>query len=249
MADPSARRVAVGVGNPTMGDDGFGRAVLDELRDARCESDAGVGGADPPDRAHGTAFVGTTALLALEAMDGAERAVVVDAVDGAGEPGTVHRFPLAGADGPAVTMHDFTFAEAVERCADVYDLPERTVVVGAVPATVEPGTGVSEPLCRAVGPAARLVRAELTETTRMDGTWYCTDCEERIEPDAVDEHEAAGHGVTGRLRPDRLLSDDPWTGPEAGSTDGAAGDETAGDDTAGGADREPADRRDDGGEH
>ena len=78
---------------------------------------------------------------------------------------------------------------------------------------------------------------------------YCTDCEERIEPDAVDEHEAAGHGVTGRLRPDRLLSDDPWTGPEAGSTDGAAGDETAGDDTAGGADREPADRRDDGGEH
>ncbi|WP_168216297.1 hypothetical protein [Halorussus halobius] len=43
----------------------------------------------------------------------------------------------------------------------------------------------------------------------MNGHWYCTDCEERIDKQAIEDHEADGHHVKGRLRPDRLLPSDP----------------------------------------
>jgi hypothetical protein len=44
----------------------------------------------------------------------------------------------------------------------------------------------------------------------MTSRWYCTDCETRIDPGAVEKHEAEGHRVTGAVRPDRLLGNDPW---------------------------------------
>lgn len=219
-------RVAVGVGNPTMGDDGVGRAVVRAVDDATVE----------------TAFAGTTALMALEAMAGTDRAVVVDAVDAGGEPGTVHRLPVD--DGPAgaqVTMHDFTFAEAVRACGGVYELPDRVTLVGVVPDRVGPGVGLSDPVERAVPVAARLALAELRgdrhdRDTTMETSWYCVDCETVIDADAVDQHERQGHSVRGRLRPERLLSQDPWqTAPDAPD----AGDASDGDDENGSGGSQP----------
>ncbi|RJX43213.1 hypothetical protein DM826_06265 [Halonotius aquaticus] len=52
----------------------------------------------------------------------------------------------------------------------------------------------------------------------MNGTWYCTDCEEEIEKGAIDAHEADDHHVKGFFRPDRLLPGDPeLIGAQAGS--------------------------------
>lgn len=195
--------VAVGVGNPTMGDDGLGQAVIRHLADQR----PGLG----------TSFAGTTALLALEAIDGAERAVVVDAIDAAGPPGTVHRVGLDD-DGASseLTMHDFTFAEAVRACGEVYDVPDRVAVVGVVPDRVAPTVGLSDAVRSVVPDAAAVAAAELRDnrgdggTRFVDATWYCVDCERRIDADAVDEHEREGHSVRGRLQPERLLSQDPW---------------------------------------
>jgi hypothetical protein len=45
----------------------------------------------------------------------------------------------------------------------------------------------------------------------MHAQWICRTCEERIESDAIEAHEDEGHAVKGVLRPDRLLSNDPWT--------------------------------------
>jgi hydrogenase maturation protease len=200
--------VAVGVGNPTMGDDGLGRAVVRRLE------------------AVPAAYTGTTAFLALEAMSGADRAVVIDAVDAEAPPGTVVRYRL-GTEGPApeTTMHDLTFGDALGACGAAYDLPERVVLVGVVPAAVETGVGLSEPVERSLPAAAAAVRAELGRRPRhgasesdghdggthdMDATWYCQDCEQRIDADEVDDHEGRGHSVRGHLRPERLLSQDPW---------------------------------------
>lgn len=239
----------VGVGNPTMGDDGLARAVLDRL-----VADAGVIGAgDAGAGSVRAAFAGTTGFFALEAMDGADRAVVVDAVDANGPPGTVHRFrldrphPSAASDGgtggsttypgktPEVTLHDLTFGDALRTCRSAYDLPGRVVLVGVVPAVIEGGFELSDPVATAVPTAAAAVRAELGQRrrhgtdggdSRMDATWYCHDCDERIDAAAVDDHENRGHRVRGRLRPDRLLAQDPWEtdgrsddGSGSGSTD------------------------------
>jgi hydrogenase maturation protease len=198
--------VVVGVGNPTMGDDGVARAVLRKLD--RNGSEA--------------AFVGTTALLALEAMDGSNRAVVVDAIDADGPPGTIHRVRADDDDAAAeVLMHDFTFASATRRCRSAYDLPERIAVVGVVPARIEPAVGLSPPIRRIVPDLAAAVDAERTADRPrggdrfMNASWYCVDCEAEIEAEAVDEHERKGHSVRGRLRPKRLLSQDPWEAGES----------------------------------
>ncbi|MFB6153898.1 MAG: hypothetical protein ABEJ27_06565 [Halodesulfurarchaeum sp.] len=58
----------------------------------------------------------------------------------------------------------------------------------------------------------------------MHAIWYCHTCEERIDKEAIAAHEADDHHVKGVLRPDRLLSNDPWTvgdesrPPDAGPT-------------------------------
>lgn len=193
----------VGVGNPTMADDGLGRAVIDELESTTCDSIR-------------TTFAGTTALLAMEALDGAVRGIVVDAVDAPGPPGTLHRFELADDEAPSqVTMHDFTFSEALRSCTGAYDLPDRVVVVGAVPETITPQLSVSDRITAVVRPLATLVTAEATgdraqlQNQGMKETWYCVDCEQTIEADAIDAHEQQGHSVRGRLQPERLLSQRP----------------------------------------
>jgi hydrogenase maturation protease len=200
--------MVVGVGNPTMGDDGLGRAVVDRLD------------ADVP-----ATFAGTTGFFALEAMSGAEAAVVVDAVDAEGPPGTLHRARLdRGDDGgvPEVTLHDLTFADALRSCRSAYDLPDRVVLVGMVPAAVEGGIGLSDRVDATLPVATDAVRAELGQRRRHGGgsdvnaTWYCRDCDERIDAETVDDHEARGHSVRGRLRPDRLLTQDPWETCEEG---------------------------------
>lgn len=79
MTDTS--QVVIGVGKPIMGDDGVGHRVVDQLQEI--EIDAEI------------CFAGTTAFLALEAMSGAYRAIVVDAIDVPDpEAGSLHRFPL-----------------------------------------------------------------------------------------------------------------------------------------------------------
>lgn len=210
----AANGVVVGVGNPTRGDDGVGRAVV--------RATEGVP----------ATFASTTAFFALEAADGRDHAVVVDAVDGDGLPGTIHRYRLdAGDDAvPRVALHDVTFADALAAGDEVYDLPDRLVLLGVVPESLETRIGLSDPVRRAVPAVATLARAELVETTPHDGgdttvdtTWYCQDCEERIDAGAVSNHEERGHSVRGRARPDRLLSDDPWAlggGEESEGGDG-----------------------------
>jgi hypothetical protein len=61
----------------------------------------------------------------------------------------------------------------------------------------------------------------------MDTNFYCTDCEAPIEADEIDEHEARGHDVHGVVRPDRLLSQDPWDHGEDDAAEG--GDDVSGD--------------------
>jgi hydrogenase maturation protease len=130
----------VGVGNPIMGDDGVGPTVVDRLTESPAGSAADVRLTD----------AGTTGFLALEAMSGAERAVVVDAVETGDTPGTIHEYRCV--DGsfetaiPEMTMHDVSFTEAMVAARDVYDLPDEIRILGVEPADVSIGEELSEPV-------------------------------------------------------------------------------------------------------
>jgi hydrogenase maturation protease len=143
-----AESAVVGVGNPLMGDDGVGAAVVEAVVDRR-----------PPGTT--AAHAGTTALMALEVMSGADSAAVVDAVRTDAAPGSIHQCPLRrgpgsdpavaeDASGVDVAMHDFTFDQALRSASGAYDLPDRITLVGVVPERVEPGRGLSRTVARRV---------------------------------------------------------------------------------------------------
>jgi hydrogenase maturation protease len=147
----------VGVGNQIMRDDGLGAAVIEAL----CEQGLDEHPAVSLDQA------GTTAFFALEAIDGADRAVVVDAIRVPGsEPGALHR--MVYSDGrfedvdPQIHMHDFSFVDALEAGAQAYDLPEEIVVLGMTPAATTAGLGLSETVAQRLPALVELVREELS---------------------------------------------------------------------------------------
>ena len=157
-----AEAAVVAVGNPIMGDDGVGKRVIEALESS---SD---------DRTNGVLLThaGTTAFFALEAMSGCQKAIVVDAIETGAEPGTVHRYryvdgAFAG-EVPEMTMHDFSFAEALRAGRDAYDIPEDLLVVGVEPARIEATLELSDRIERSVPELVELVLEELKPEERTE---------------------------------------------------------------------------------
>jgi hydrogenase maturation protease len=158
-SDASATEFAiVAVGNPIMGDDGVGARVVEELQ----QSDVG----DRPDLTMANAA--TTAFFALEAMSGCDRAIVIDAISTGADPGTVHRYRFV--DGafageiPEMTMHDFSFAEALQAGREAYDIPGEVLIFGVEPARIEMSMELSDSVEQTVPTLIEHIRDELPET-------------------------------------------------------------------------------------
>lgn len=156
MTDESVPDVAVvGVGNGVMGDDALGERVIHALQDL------------PEERTEGVRLynAGTTGMLALEAMSGCERAIVVDAVSADGEPGSIYRYEYRDGsfdgDVPPVSMHDVSFAEGLSAGREAYDLPAEILVIGVEPKRVELSLELSDPVAERVPDVVELVLREL----------------------------------------------------------------------------------------
>lgn len=156
----------VGVGNPIMGDDGLGEHVVQRLQEE-----------GEPSGVEAT-HAGTTAFFALEAMSGADYAIVVDAIaTDEAPPGAVHRYRYRDGsfDGspPEVLMHDFSFSAALRTGTDVYDIPEELLVIGVEPAKTDPGLDLSEPVAESVPAVIQAIHDEIeavTETSNRSDT-------------------------------------------------------------------------------
>jgi hydrogenase maturation protease len=146
VAEPRAAVIALG--NPLRADDGAGPAVLDAL--------AGR----VPDGVRLARSGGDPAEL-LEAFDGLERVVLVDAVRTGAPAGTLHRFDAAAGPLPARTAgastHALGLAEALELARALGRLPASTLVVGIEAAGDETGRALSARVAASVEPAAALV--------------------------------------------------------------------------------------------
>lgn len=145
----------VAVGNPIMGDDGVGARVVERLEETVGEERSDLT----------LANAGTTAFFALEAMSGCDRAIVLDAIATGASPGTIHCYRYEdGAftgESPEMTMHDFSFAEALRAGREAYDIPKEVLIFGVEPEHIEMSMELSEPVQRRVPTLERLVREEL----------------------------------------------------------------------------------------
>jgi hydrogenase maturation protease len=146
------KTVLVAVGNAYRSDDGVGLVVGERLRGllplgvevVACEQEAS---------------------RVLDAFEGADAALIVDAVASGAEPGALHRFDAAAAPVPArafgSSTHAFGVGEAIELARALGKLPPRVVVYGIEGQEFAAGEGLSPPVEAAVGPAVDAILAEL----------------------------------------------------------------------------------------
>ncbi len=156
MSDgPGRDRVRIlGIGNVLMGDDAFGPWVIHALEQTM-ELPPGVSAID----------IGTPGLDLTPFLQDVDTVVFVDAVDATGAPGELRTYRkgeiLAHLPNPRLSPHDPSLKEALLLLDFAGIGPRDAVLVGAIPARVEKGTGLSPGVSDAVPRAVDAVLAEL----------------------------------------------------------------------------------------
>jgi hydrogenase maturation protease len=153
----SSRRVVIGVGNAYRGDDGVGLAVAEQVRGTAADDVVVLECEQEPTRL-------------VDAWQGADVAVVVDACAGAAAPGTVHRFDVDEGPLPArvfrSSTHSFGVGDAVELARALGRLPGRLVVYGVEGTEFGAGASLSAPVAAAVDGVAAAIVDELLGGSR-----------------------------------------------------------------------------------
>jgi hydrogenase maturation protease len=145
------RIVVVGVGNAFRGDDGVGLEVAERVRTQAPDGVEVV-----------TSQLEPTRLL--DAWEGADAVLIVDAVSSDADPGTLHRFDATEGPVPSAVFrsstHAFSIGDTVELARAVGRLPGRVLVYGVEAAGFVAGQAVSPAVRAAVEPAARAMLAD-----------------------------------------------------------------------------------------
>jgi hydrogenase maturation protease len=152
MSDTASDLLVLGLGNVLLGDDGAGPAAIARLRDWHVIPE-GVRVLDG----------GTLGLSLLPYLEDARRVILVDAVAADATAGTLVR--IDGADvGPAVATrlspHQVGVADLLNGARWHDREPERLVLLGVVPESIELRVGLSIPVRRALPRLIDLICAE-----------------------------------------------------------------------------------------
>jgi len=155
MADAvrNPRVLVAGIGNVLRGDDGFGAAVIDQLKSTL---------------AHPTVTLVETGIagvgLVHHLMDGYDALIIVDAVERGAEPGRVFVLEpdlsrLAHDSTSPIDLHQTDAGGVIRMAAALGHVPARVWIVGCQPVDCdELGAALSEPVARAIPVVAAHVR-------------------------------------------------------------------------------------------
>lgn len=142
----------LGLGNPLMGDDGFGLAVLARLEERWTLEDVE------------TADGGTWGMSLLPLIEDAERLIVIDAILAGGQPGDVvllerERLPIYLTR--KLSAHQIDLRDVLAVAEWRGRLPSETIAVGVQPVRIELGLGLSDEAAAAIDDVVDLVVARL----------------------------------------------------------------------------------------
>lgn len=153
MPDTTQRIVVIGLGNPDRGDDGIGPLVA---RRAALTAGLPVDPCPPPGPAE-----------MLDRWQGADLAVIVDAVRAGDPPGTVTVLEDAGDqasfDTAGATTHGLGLACALRLSKAIGRSPRRVVLVGVEGGDFSMGSGLSPEVAAVVPTAVRAVVGVIKE--------------------------------------------------------------------------------------
>ena len=145
--------LVLGLGNPIMGDDGFGLAVLERLL-ADWVLPAGVEAVDG----------GIWGMKLLPQIEQSDRLLLLDAVNAGLAPGTpvvLERAELPRYFALKLSPHQIDLREVLALAELRGTLPRDLVAIGAQPERLELATELSAPLAARVGEIATLAAARL----------------------------------------------------------------------------------------
>jgi hydrogenase maturation protease len=155
----NARQVVIGVGNTYRGDDGVGLAVVERLRTRVPNGVELIACEQEPTRL-------------LDAWQGFEAAIVIDAVISGSEPGALHRYEASDEAVPDRVFHSSTHAfgvgETIELARTLRKLPKRLIVYGIEGQTFESSDELSAPVAAAIGRAVDAVLADVELLTEKE---------------------------------------------------------------------------------
>jgi hydrogenase maturation protease len=104
----------------------------------------------------------------VDALDGADRAFLVDAVSSGAAPGTVHRLDVSEEPVPAAlsaaSTHTLGVGEAIELARALGRLPARVVLYGIEAESIAAGDELTPAVAQAVGAVVEEVLAECTSS-------------------------------------------------------------------------------------
>jgi hydrogenase maturation protease len=155
----SAGYVVIGVGNPLRGDDGVGLAVAAALEERVPPGVSVIPCEQEPSRM-------------LDAWDGAQGAIVIDAAASGDEPGRIRRFDASETPVPAgvfrSSTHAFGVGDAIELARALGRLPRRVLVYGVEGGRFEAGAPLTAHVDEAVESVAAAVLSDLERLTREE---------------------------------------------------------------------------------
>ncbi len=145
------RVLVIGIGNDFRGDDAAGLVVARRLRERTVD---GIAVVEAP---------GDGASL-IDAWDGTDAVILVDAVRSGSAPGTIHRLSRRALTQNGDIFHHSTHAisvpDAIELAAAMKRLPKRLIVVGIEGKGFQAGRGLSPEVEAALSSAADAVLRE-----------------------------------------------------------------------------------------
>jgi len=149
--------VVIGVGNILCSDEGVGVHIVNELQRTML----------PPKVA--VYDCGTSGIAVLEAMDGAHKAIIIDAVSSEGEPGTVYLYTLRDLLQMEdrlltfVSLHEFDLISTLKLASmtNAYNMPHEIVLIGIEAKSLEPSLNISDEVKKAVPKVIEAVTREI----------------------------------------------------------------------------------------
>ncbi len=145
-----AKIVIVGIGNLLLSDEGVGVHAVRGLSQQELPPDVEV------------LDGGTSGADLVDHLEGRAKVIVIDAADGDGPPGTVYRCEardLIEQQG-SLSLHEFGLADSLHMAECLDCAPQRVIVLGVQPATMEPGLELSSAVAAVLPHIIRLALAE-----------------------------------------------------------------------------------------
>ncbi len=143
----------IGMGNPLMSDEGIGIHVIARLQQTIL--------ADRTD----ILDLGTSGMRALHELEGRDVVVFVDCALMGTEPGTIRRFTPEDVETkkiqPRLSLHEGDLLNTIALAKRLGTAPERIVIFGIEPKTIDPGETLSPALAARLDQYVATVREEV----------------------------------------------------------------------------------------